>query len=61
MCRKKKKWGTDVYAAMDEAFKDRYAPFWQQVFFFSEMGVELNATALKVMFGRSGNAVLFVS
>lgn len=46
------KWGADVYAAMDEAFKARFTPFWQQVFFFSEMGVELNATAVKVMFGR---------
>lgn len=45
-------WGEDVYAAMDETFRDRFTPFWEQIFFLSTIGVELNATIVKCAFGR---------
>lgn len=52
MLGRKIKWGADVYAAMDEAFENRFTPFWQEMFFLSEIGVELNAAGVKLIFGR---------
>ncbi|CAM9251370.1 unnamed protein product, partial [Ectocarpus sp. 12 AP-2014] len=53
VCKLTPKWGADVYAAMDEAFENRFTPFWQEMFFLSEIGVELNAAAVKLIFGSS--------
>lgn len=44
-------WGADVYAAMDEAFRDRFVPFWHKAFFLSELGLEVPATPTKFVFG----------
>lgn len=41
-----------MHAAMDEAFVNRFTPFWEEMFFFSKIGIELNAAAVKFIFGR---------
>eukprot|EP00904_Undaria_pinnatifida_P012961 jgi/Undpi1/8796/HiC_scaffold_25.g11258.m1 len=51
LCKLTPKWGEDVHAAMDETFRDRFIPSWQQMFFLSSVGVELNATLVKLAFG----------
>ncbi|CAM9189037.1 unnamed protein product [Ectocarpus sp. 13 AM-2016] len=64
VCKLTPKWGADVYAAMDEAFENRFTPFWQEMFFLSEIGVELNAAAVKLIFGSTEvlcAALLFTS
>lgn len=44
-------WGDDVYASMDNAFRERFTPFWQENF-FAPIGVALDATVVKCIFGR---------
>ncbi|CAM9688288.1 unnamed protein product [Scytosiphon promiscuus] len=53
ICKLTPKWGADVYAAMDEAFKNRFTPFWEEALLLSHLGVGLNATALKLAFGST--------
>lgn len=45
-------WGADVHAAMDEAFQSRFVPFWQEAFFLSQLGAELDASLARLVFGR---------
>lgn len=44
-------WGADVYAAIDEAFQNRFVPFWHKAFYLSALGLEVPAAVPKLFFG----------
>eukprot|EP00903_Cladosiphon_okamuranus_P013841 g12880.t1 len=51
ICKLTPKWGADVYAAMDEAFRNRFVPFWHEAFYLSALGLEVDPAVPKICLG----------